>query len=282
MQVQNTNLPNSIRLLVRGRETPKLFVLFLLISAASSQSFADTFTLGGYTIFECGQSGSADFQACQHAMAAGEAEFLSNYEPKGLAWGYPGDVASPLPPAATAALPSLPCNTFSGCFWYTLFATSPDGRWAVIGEAGGPAPPFAEDVIARYVWNDGGFIPFAYPTIDYVDGGRLEINDQGTLAGTSPPVDGEDCVLLGPLGCLPNGSPFGDPSWFPVGSVPILNDDNQILVGGFTNPIGGMPDFLLFDPPGAPSPVPEPATMSLLAAVVGFSLASLHRHGRRT
>jgi hypothetical protein len=258
MHVQNANLPNGIRLLLRGREIPKLFALCILISAASSQSFAGVLTLGGYTIFECGQSGSADFQACQDAMTAGEANFLAAYMPTGPVWSQ----------SYLSELPILPLGDN-----YVVPRFSPDAHSAMIFFTEDPLCCIADSVL-EYIWHNGTFSPYTGSPVNLCPScsTQVAINDAGVWAS----VDRGNCTIISTFGCF-QSSGSDDPLLQDIEFMAAFNDDSQLLVFSSSGQ-----EYLLFDPPGAPSPVPEPATLSLLATVVGFSLASLHRHGRHT
>jgi hypothetical protein len=181
-------------------------------------------------------------------MAVGESQFLASQQPNGPLWSYD---YSGLPPLA-----------FPFSNYYTA-AGSPDGLWTVISESDFLG---VSDSVSSYIWHDGVFT--SGPQLS-ASASQVQINDQGNTAVDSIAPSAHCAITFSPLGCIVFGSFFfGDPDWSADYSRSSLNDDDQPLVGGFFgSPIGTL-DYLLFDPPGAPAPVPEPAFLILVTILV--------------
>jgi len=237
------------------------FVLSVCPLLADLGSITD----GSYTIYDCGQPGSADYQSCVIAMAAGEAEFMASYTPSG----------SPLPTDWQDLLPPPPLGNQS--YWDPA-AVSPDHlstliTWNVDGG----------DQLTSYIWHDNGFMgsgPHGGQELSEGTHPQVYINDQGTIAGSG------DCYLfVEGLGIRSGGGRCGlGFDWFSRPNL-TLNDDNQLLVVGAglecvetgTN-CGDYSESVLFDPTGAPIPgVPEPASLALLATALALAIPLLRK-----
>jgi hypothetical protein len=224
--------------------------LFVFSAAPMLANFIDTSTFGNYTVYDCGQSGSADYDACQTAMALGEDQFEATYNPVGSPWDY--DYSGLGPPRTGWA--------------YGTAAVSADGLWAVITELREPqGPGEVEDSIPDIVWHDDSFSSIGNIGIDLVNSGsNVEINDQGGVAGYML----DDCVAVPGQSCTGYFAAF--PDWYFGALPPILNDDNQVLAEGIDG------DYLLFDPNGAPTPSPVPeAPVGLLTTVMVLTIPLL-------
>jgi hypothetical protein len=78
------------------------WVTIALFAVPALASIDTTIDLGGgYIAYDCGEFGSAAFQACQNAMTLGESDFLASYTPSG----------SSLPSEWLTLLPPLPLRT---------------------------------------------------------------------------------------------------------------------------------------------------------------------------
>jgi hypothetical protein len=135
----------------------------------------------GGTLYDCGQTGSANLQSCLNAMSLGEAEFLATYTPSGSP--LLSNWASMLPP------PPLPCPSPGTCS-YTLAPSSisKDGLSQIIFETDFPT---YDDTWASYIWHNGVFTPAALGLARFdltADGGQVAINDQGGVAETDRAV----------------------------------------------------------------------------------------------
>jgi hypothetical protein len=237
-------------------------ILATMFFFAVSPLFADlqSYSIDGYTIYDCGVPGSAGYQSCLNAMNLGEAEFMASYTPTG----------SPLPTNWQDLLPSL---ALSGDNW-NIVAASSDGLSDAVADFDGT------DNLVEYIWHDGSFTGVMYSGEELSFGTQAEIyiNDQGTVAGSG------DCYLFFgslPGACLvPNGLSLEPPR-----PILKLNDDNQLLAIGvgincletYTD-CADLSESILFDPPGAPIPgVPEPASLALLATVVGLVIPLIRK-----
>jgi hypothetical protein len=233
-----------------------IFVGVLVLSATPVfADFDNTYTLGGYTIYDCSQAGSSEYQACLGAMAAGDTEGIASF-------GGGSDPAVVNPPIVP------------GTLYLGTASVSPDGQWALIVE-GGPSRNDLEDAVVFYVWHNGSFFATPFPfAIDLLEGMEVEINDEGAIAAAGI---GLGDVVFSPLSDSLDGWVFGDPSWnADAGQLPVLNDANQLLVAGFDN---GVSDYRLFDPSGAPTPVPDPISLCLLATGLAMAVPRLRRIG---
>jgi hypothetical protein len=237
-------------------------ILATMFFFAFSPLFADlpSYSINGYTIYDCGAPGSAGYQSCLNAMTLGEAEFMATYTPTG----------SPLPSNWQDLLPSL---GHSGAYW-NIVALSSDHLSDAIADNG------AGDNSVEYIWHDGAFASVFPEQLSEGTQPEVYINDQGAIAGSG------DCYLFeSPGPALPCRSTA---DFFVNRPGLTLNDDNQLLAIGLglecleTSGLSGCADnntdSVLVDPPGAPIPgVPEPASLALLATVVALVIPLIRK-----